>query len=223
MTELNAEMFNKEFNYKNLSVNDYLAKGEKILWHQKPKAKSYVVSNVLSLTPFALIWLLFDSCFIVGITLAGSIPFFAIIILVVFFILHLTPVWIWIGGMVKAYKEIKNTEYYITNKRIIVTNFPNKIEIKEMNISEIKHVNLKKTGIDKMVKVGDVEILSEDKSIILYDIKEPEKIYTIFDKIKNKFENLGNLPICKICEYCSSKIKDDENKCSSCGATYLEK
>ena len=225
MAELNEQMFRDDYK-ENVTINDYLSKGERILWHEKPKAKAYVFSQVSALTPVALIWLFFDGSIIGAILFTDAImdaPFPMLLFLIGFFALHLTPVWIWLGSFFKSYSDIKNTEYYITNKRVIVTNFPKSHEIQEVNISDIQDVSLSKKGIDKLVRVGDIEIISKSGSLVnLHDIREPEKIYNIFEKIKSNYANLKGLPSYKICEYCGNTINEKSKKCESCGAQYTK-
>ena len=224
MSELNEEMFKKAYKASSLTIKDHLQKNEKILWHQKPKAKSYIASQVAGLTPFAIIWLLFDSIAIFSVIAFGDFPTYVYFILVVFFGVHLTPVWIWIAGIVKAYREVKNTEYYITNLRVIKVDLSYSVQISEfVNISEITDVDLTKSWFDKISKVGDIKILAGEDTLKLYDIREPEKIYTIFSRIKEKYKNLSGLPDYKFCEYCGRELGEDENNCQSCGAAYNNK
>ena len=69
--------------------------------------------------PLALIWLLFDSFFIVAFVSSGS-PKEMILPIILFFAFHLMPVWIWLGNVLTVNKRRKNTKYYVTDKRIIV-------------------------------------------------------------------------------------------------------
>ena len=223
MNELNEQMFQENY-YTRTTINDYLKKGERILWHEKPKAKSYVFSQVAALTPIALIWLIIDGSIIGSVFAFQNLPGFALIFIVGFFALHLMPVWIWLASFFKSYNQIKDTEYYITNNRVIITNFPQSRDIKEINISNIKDVTLSKKGIDKLVRVGDIAIIGEvGTAITLYDITEPEKIYGIFEKVKSSYSNLEGLPASKICEYCGNTINKELNKCEGCGALFNEK
>ena len=135
--EINENLFKSDINMKNRSINDYLEKGERILWHEKPKVKSFVASKVLSWTPIAIIWLIFDLFAISMLLSVNSIPFGLLIFLLFFFAIHMTPVWIWIAKMINAKNSIKNTEYYITNRLVITTNYPNEITINQLNIKEI--------------------------------------------------------------------------------------
>lgn len=223
MAELNEEMFKNGYNPRSFTINDHMKKGEKVLWHQKPKAKSYVASQVAGLTPFAIIWLLIDSIFIVSFFAFGNggIPLYVYIILIGFFAIHLMPVWLWIGSIVRAFKAVKYIEYYITNLRVLKADTTYAMEIaEEINIADITDVELKKTWFDKLSMVGDVDIVAGETTIKLYDIREPEKIHAIFYNIKSKYKNLASIPVYRFCEYCGRELVDKEFKCASCGALY---
>lgn len=85
-----------------------LAEGEQELWSAKPKKSAFIINNILTMLPFALIWLLFDSIFIIAFVSSGS-PKEMILPIILFFVFHLMPVWIWLGNVLTANKKWKNT------------------------------------------------------------------------------------------------------------------
>ena len=161
------------------TIDDVVTVDEKVLWRGKPNATSYVLANMLKMTPIALIWLIFDGTFIYFISVgmaAGSVPLSILWFIVPFFLLHLTPVWIWIGKTVKAAREVKNIEYAITDKRIIIRSGMIGIDFKFINYSEIDSVNVKVGLIDKIFHVGDIYINSTLNAGVLWDIEDPYRI-----------------------------------------------
>ena len=46
------------------NIDDFIDKDEEILWRGKPKRSAFIWSKVLTMLPFALIWVLFDGFFI---------------------------------------------------------------------------------------------------------------------------------------------------------------
>ena len=176
-------------------IEDIIGKDEQILWRGKPNRKAYIFSSIFSMFPFALIWLLFDSVFIVAMFATNAfsqMPVGAIIGIVIFFAFHLTPVWIWIGNIITASKGYKNLEYVFTNKRIIIRSGIIGIDFKNIYYSEIQSVNLKIGLIDKMLKVGDIYIKSKNSSQVLFDISDPyfitQKLQEIVIDIKTDIE-----------------------------------
>ena len=161
------------------SIDDVVNADEKVLWRGKPKAMSYVLANMLKMLPIAVVWLIFDGTFIYFIATGmahGGIPTEILWIIVPFFALHLTPVWLWIGSTIKAGREVRNIEYAITDKRIIIRSGMIGIDFKFINYTEIDSVNVKVGLIDKIFRVGDIYINSSINSGVLWDIADPYKI-----------------------------------------------
>ena len=95
------------------NIEDVLNADEKVLWRGKPNPKSYVLAAMLKMMPIALIWLIFDGTFITFITIGMInewIPTVILAFIIPFFLLHLTPVWLWIGKTIKAAREVRNIE-----------------------------------------------------------------------------------------------------------------
>ena len=161
------------------SIDDIIDPNEKVLWRSKPNAKSYVLANMFKMLPIALIWLLFDGAFIFLITRAminGDIGLPILGFIIPFFLIHLAPVWIWIATTVKSAREVKNLEYAITDKRIIIRSGFIGIDFKFINYTEIDSVNVKVGLIDKIFRVGDIYINSSVNSGVLWDVENPYKI-----------------------------------------------
>ena len=168
------------------NIDDVVAPNEKVLWRGKPNAKSYVLAAMVKMLPIALIWLIFDGTFIFFITsgmINGDIPLEILGFIVPFFLLHLAPVWIWIGNTVKAAREVRNLEYAITDKRIIIRSGVVGIDFKFINYTEIDSVNVKVGLIDRIFRVGDIYINSSVNSGVLWDVEDPYKIGNALQKV----------------------------------------
>lgn len=159
-----------------------LTEGESVLWHGKPKKSAFVINKALTMLPFALLWLGFDSIFIVAFVASGEflqmlwfiIPFFA---------LHLMPVWIWLSNVLTAKKKWENTSYIITDKRIIIQSGFIGLDYQTIYYKDIKNVRLQVGVIDKMLKVGDVYLdCNVGVSQGLLDIENPYEIYPKIQK-----------------------------------------
>lgn len=183
-----------EFDFKNypgdennVTFESFLDGYERILWRAKPVHKSYVLAAVFKLLVPALVFFFFDTFMILMMSSGGSIisgifiPF-----LVVFFIIHLTPFWMWIANIVKAKREVKNIEYVCTDKKIIIKNGIVATNYITINYEDIYAVNLKIGMVDKMCKCGDVYINANTQRCVFYDIKDAEHIYKVLMNIINK-------------------------------------
>lgn len=203
MKKLDENYFQTDSMNQN-SIEDFINKDEQILWRGKPKKSAFILSSILQMLPIALIWLLFDGGFIACLCIfSDEMPIYAIIILCVFFLLHLTPVWIWISNIVTANAKHKNIEYAFTNERIIIRSGILGIDIINIYYNEINSVNLKVGLIDKWLRVGDIYITSNSHAQVLYDITNPYVITNKLQKIVNDIKTDMQYP---------NELRPDVNK-----------
>ncbi len=192
MGKLNEKYFVK--NDKDITkIDDLLEKDEEILWRGKPKKSAFVVSRILQLLPFALIWIAFDGTFIALLitqNIFSQMPWYAVVFIVFFFLIHLIPVWIWISNIITANIHYKNIEYCFTQKRIIFKTgiF---IDIKNVYYSEINAVNVKVGLTDKITKVGDIYITSNNGAHVLLDLEDP---YFVANELQKIVHDIKNIP-----------------------------
>ncbi len=173
--KIDERYFQPDPNHDPMSYNhieDLLTDEETLLWEGKPKKSAYIAAAVFRMLPVALIWLLFDGGIIaLMLTQIGYLPWF----MWVFFAFHLLPVWFWIGGILHAVAEIKNIEYAITDKRILIRSGVT-IDLKTIYFTDINSVNVKVGLIDRMYKVGDIYITASMQTAVLYDITDPYRV-----------------------------------------------
>lgn len=168
------------------SLEDMLAEDETVLWRGKPKRSAYIASRVCRMLPVALIWLLFDGGFIgamIGLGVFKELPPFAVAFICVFFALHLIPVWIWAANVATASRAQKNTEYALTDRRVLLRSGVIGIDVNNLFYTEIKSVNLKVGLTDKWFKVGDIYITANSRAQVISDIENPYQVVTMLQKI----------------------------------------
>ena len=232
MAKLDENYFNTDLN-SNSTVESFLVNGEKILWKEKPKRSAYVLGKSIHMMPIALLWGAIDfSILFFTLSSGGSSMLF---FLIPFFALHLAPVWIWLGSIIKALKNQKTIQYIITNRRIIEFR-GNPVYIQcSIEFRELDDAQLKIGTIDKMLKVGDIKIIGVNGTVIeMCDIKNPTVLHskilairhiptgepitetvTAEEKQKEEYNE---------CEYCGVRVKNSDLKCPNCGAiNYVEK
>lgn len=184
MKKIDENYFKVDDGMKRNSIEDVLTDGETILWREKPNKKAYIWSKVLGMMPIALVWLAFDTLFISAVFFQDEeVEMGLVIFLIFFFSLHLMPVWIWIGGIIKGVKEHKNIEYAFTDRRIIIRSGFVGIDFKNIYYSDVESVNVRVGLLDRMLKVGDVYIKSKGAASVLYDIRHPYEITSRLQKI----------------------------------------
>lgn len=179
MKTVDEKYFINDTKGNNFSIENSLSSDESLLWKGKPLRKSFILNSVLKFLPFALIWLIFDTLFIVLLVLnVEEIPTIVIIFLAIFFLFHLIPVWLWIYSIISASKRQKIEEYAFTNKRILIKQGFIGSTIISVFYDSINSVNLKIGIIEKMCHVGDIYILSNNQKVVLEDILDPIFITT---------------------------------------------
>ena len=179
MKTVDEKYFINDTKGNNFSIENSLSSDESLLWKGKPLRKSFILNSVLKFLPFALIWLIFDTLFIVLLVLnVKEIPTIVIVFLAIFFLFHLIPVWLWIYSIISASKRQKIEEYAFTNKRILIKQGFIGSTIISVFYDSINSVNLKIGIIEKMCHVGDIYILSNNQKVVLEDILDPIFITT---------------------------------------------
>lgn len=175
-----------DFEYN--SHHPMLAAGEAILWKGKPKRSAFIASKSLTMLPIAIVWLCFDSMLIGQIFDGGSDSLF----LIPFTLLHLMPVWIWLGSMLTAGKRWKNTNYYVTNRRIIIQGGFLAVNENSLFYKDLRNIQIRIGLLDKLFHTGDIVF---DNGIMdsynkrqvncpmLEDLEDPHGVYNRIQKI----------------------------------------
>lgn len=165
-------------------IQSLLMSDEQVIWAGYPKKSAYVLNASMKMMPFALIWLLFDGFFIFAIAGTGAMSEMGGMkwFLVGFFALHLMPVWIWLSNLLTAGARWKNTEYAVTNKRIMIRNGLIGYEYKSLYYTEITNVSLQVGIIDRMCGVGDIHISSSKGNGVILDVANPERVFGVVQR-----------------------------------------
>ena len=190
------EKYFKDDGMSSNKIEDLIEADEEILWRGKPKKSAFIWSKILTMLPIVIIWALFDGGFIFMLSSSGAfsqMPTFLIVFIIVFFLIHLLPVWIWLSNVITAWVQYKNIEYAFTNKRIIIRTGI-LIDIKNVYYIDIQTVNLRVGLIDRALKVGDIYIKSKTEATVLHDITNPYFITNELQKIVNDIKTDMNFP-----------------------------
>lgn len=169
-----------------------LVEGESLIHSTRPKKSAFMINQVLTMMPFALLWLAIDGT-ILGTMIASGELSNMLFFIIPFFAIHLFPVWIWLANVLSANKRWKNTRYYVTDKRIIIQNGFFAENYQTIYYKDIRNVNLRVGFIDNMLHVGDLyfdlgymgennKTASVSKAAFL-DIENPREIYARVQKI----------------------------------------
>ena len=164
---------------------------EKILYEGKPNKKCFVFESIFNpLLPFALIWGFID--FIImstSMNTEGSED--GLYFVIPFMLLHLMPVWIYLGGILFTAIRYKNTAYVITDKAIYVSNGIFSHEINTKPFAELSRIDLHRGLFDQMFNVGDIIATSNQlttgrrsATIIINSISNYIDVYNLVKKLQ---------------------------------------
>ena len=168
-------------NYVNISA--VLTAGESVIWSGKPKKGAFIINRIMTMAPFAILWLCIDGALIFnllsdGFGGMGSMGIF----MIGFFALHLMPVWIWLGNILSAKKVWDNTEYVLTNKRVIIQSGFVGMDYQSVFYSDINNVQLRVGLVDKILGVGDIYLDTTQGKKTFLDIENAYVVYPMIQK-----------------------------------------
>lgn len=195
-------MFN---NYAKSELELMVGKDEKILWQGKPNKRCFILEGLFNpMLPIALVWFLFDSLFIAafigGVATSGAPAVFSIFPLI-FFLFHLMPVWIYLGGVIFVFRRYQHTEYIVTDKGVYISGGLFSYTCNMKPFTELARVNIHRGIIDQIIGVGDVVLTSNniadlyssnirvngrplDVGTTIADIKDYRKVFEIIKKLQ---------------------------------------
>ena len=185
------------------SISAAVLENEHVFWHEKPRKSAFILNKILPMMPFALAWLAFDSMFISaffggadgkggflqalknmpdavreGGGFLGNMQWF----LIGFFALHLFPVWLWLWNVFTALARWKNSEYAITDKRILIRNGLVGSEVQSIFYTDINSLDMRIGVIVRMLNVGDIKIYSSGKNTSW--ILDISKVHTVYKNLQ---------------------------------------
>ena len=127
-----------------------MAAGEYVIWKGKPKKSAYIADKALSMLPIAIFWTIFD---LNVLRLADGNGF-----LMMFLLVHMFPVWLWLGSALTSVIQWRNEDYYITNKRVIIRKGVFKPQRQTVFLRDIHSVQVHYGLLDRLFGSGDVYI-----------------------------------------------------------------
>ena len=174
-------------------IKDIMDAGERIIWEGKPDKFTYILGSP-AMYVFAALWGAFDFAFIGGIfgmgQPGGGFAFF----LVPFFLLHLMPVWIAVGGPVYRAFNWRFVNYVLTEKRVYVESGVVGRDIKIIELSDVHEPEVNVGIIEKMRGCGTIRLSPFENSSgngrqrtsyrgIIANIADPYDVYKMIKQM----------------------------------------
>ncbi len=155
---------------------------EEIIWTGRPNPTVFYLSGLPGLI-FGLLWGSFDYFGFIRHMTSKEAGF-----MIPFFMLHLFPLWLGVGNMFRLFFVLKNTEYAITNRRLLIRGGFWGISFKSVDYDRIEETDVTVNPIEKILNVGSIKFFSgarTSRGSNLYDrfvgIPDP---YDVYKKIK---------------------------------------
>ena len=178
----------------NDDLKQIVGEKEKIMWEGKPDKKCFILESIFNpLLPIAIFWGLIDFSF-VGFGTASVIEegqSFILFFLIPFFLLHLMPVWLYLGGVLLSRRKYNNTYYIVTDQAIYVSCGVFTKNVKTKPFSELSHIDLHRGIFDQKFGVGDIICTTNQHNpnggpatIDISSISNYNEVYNIIKKLQ---------------------------------------
>ena len=142
-----------------------IGEDESIMYAGKPNKKCFIFESIFNpLLPFALVWGIIDFG-VIGFSMSSKeegIAFF----MIHFMLLHLMPVWIYLGGVLLTFRRYRNTFYIVTDKAIYTSEGAFSKRYRTKPFAELSHVDLHRGIFDQWFNVGDIVTTSSQVGTI---------------------------------------------------------
>lgn len=143
-------------------LESQIGANEQILWSGTKDKKVSVLEAIFNpMMPFALIWGIIDASFIgtmlKGVRYASAESAASPIGFVIpFFLLHLMPVWLYVGGIITAARKAQNTRYCITDQAVYIQQGILNTQTERFDYPRILSFTVGQSVFDKASNTGDV-------------------------------------------------------------------
>ncbi len=172
-------------------LKQIIGSNEKILYEGNPNKKCYIFESIFNpLLPFALLWAIIDFG-VIGASIFAENSGSTLIFIVPFMLLHLMPVWIYLGGVLFTIRRYKNTAYVVTDKAIYVSSGTFARTINTKPFAELSHIDLHRGIFDQMFNVGDIIATSshlnqngKNATINIASVSDYTNVYNIVKKLQ---------------------------------------
>ena len=164
---------------------DILDSNERIIWSDKPNLMVHLASGI-PLLILGIIWGIMDSFFFRAfMTASGGMFGF----LSIFMLLHMMPLWLGIGNIIRLILVYRNTYFCYTDKRVIIKTGFMGVDYKIRDFYNIADVEVNINPLENMLGVGTIKIdeayehrQNNSRKIVgnrLYGIKNPYDVFKV--------------------------------------------
>ena len=167
-------------------LKNMVGSDETVLYEGKPDKRCFIFESIFNpLLPIAIIWAVIDIGFL-GLGAGEFQP-----ILTPFMLLHMMPVWIYLFGVIFAFRKYKNTYYIVTDHAVYISSGIFTMNLEAKTFAELSRVNLHRGVFDQMFHVGDIQITTNQITkknmpaiLCISSISDYTEVYQLVKKLQ---------------------------------------
>lgn len=167
-------------------LKNMVGSDETVLYEGKPDKRCFIFESIFNpLLPIAIIWAVIDIGFL-GLGAGEFQP-----ILTPFMLLHMMPVWIYLFGVIFAFRKYKNTYYIVTDHAVYISSGIFTMNLETKTFAELSRVNLHRGVFDQMFHVGDIQITTNQITkknmpaiLCISSISDYTEVYQLVKKLQ---------------------------------------
>lgn len=167
-------------------LKNMVGSDETVLYEGKPDKRCFIFESIFNpLLPIAIIWAVFDIGFL-GLGAGEFQP-----ILTPFMLFHMMPVWIYLFGVIFAFRKYKNTYYIVTDHAVYISSGIFTMNLEAKTFAELSRVNLHRGVFDQMFHVGDIQITTNQITkknmpaiLCISSISDYTEVYQLVKKLQ---------------------------------------
>lgn len=180
--------------------------GERILWSGTKDKKVSVMEAIFNpLLPIAAVWGLIDFGFIFMTAKAANSEMSSGLgkgvlgFIIPFFLIHLMPVWLYLGGVLSSAARAKNTAYCVTDQAVYIQQGIFNTSTERITYPQVISVGTQQSFFDKRAYTGDVVLKLDEivytgkshrpnqRSIKIENISDYEELYHMIMEYHSSF------------------------------------
>ncbi|MBP5679363.1 MAG: PH domain-containing protein [Bacilli bacterium] len=154
---------------KNNELRALVGEKEKVFYEGKPDKKCFIFECIFNPMLFiAIFWGLIDMLFLGAFTFASfqSGEMGMMLFIFFFMIIHMMPVWLYLGGVIFSVTRYKNTYYIVTDRAVYASSGIFHKNYNSKPFAELSHVDLHRGVFDQHFGVGDIILTSNQISTV---------------------------------------------------------
>ena len=174
---------------------------ETVVYEIKPSKMCFLIESIFNIMlPFCIIWALVDGFLISNIISdfigdnQSNYAWISILPLLVFFSIHLMPVWMYLGGIIKAVFKLSRSAYIVSDHAIYLNKSAKKKQgRKRIPFCDIKKAEVTRGIFDHIAGKGDIELTDRSSKSVEATISNVDNFDEIAEYInKRSKEEAGN-------------------------------